>query len=181
MRWASSCLFWAAGKWRVSFLTCSSNLCVPPHFPHLWLSTLSDALNHRLDDSMETRLRNISSRLVTLVLSLTVPLVMPFSHRFSRRVCINAIMVMNIATLAIAMGFTLRSHFDEHHQCRLFVLSSDNACDNVRDFAFPCNFLKKKFVVYAGVAESSINRIGDIAANFGLVGVQPIHCSRRHA
>ncbi len=65
---------------------------------------------------------------------------------------------MSIATLAIAMVNTLRSHFDEHHQCRLFVLSSDNACDNVRDLAFPRNILKKKFVVCAGVAESSINR-----------------------
>ncbi len=146
---------------------------------------------------------HIIASLVTLVLSLTVPLVTPFSHRFSRRVRVNAIMIMSIATLAIEMVFTLRSHFDEHHQCRLFVLSSDN----VRDFAFPCNFLNKKSLLSVLGSLSRVlsvdhlsrmipscrgcgwchggarfkQLVDNIAANFGLVGVQPVHCSRRHA
>ena len=37
-------------------------------------------LDHILDDSVQTRLQNISSRLITLLLSLTVPLVTPFLH-----------------------------------------------------------------------------------------------------
>lgn len=40
---------------------------------------------------------------------------------------------MSIATLAVAGVFALRSPFDEQHQRRLFVLSSDN----VRGFSLP--------------------------------------------
>jgi hypothetical protein len=36
---------------------------------------------------------------------------------------------MSIATLAIAVVFALRSPFDERHQRRLFILSSDNVRD----------------------------------------------------
>jgi hypothetical protein len=48
---------------------------------------------------------HIISSLVTLVLSLTLLLITPFSHHFPQSVCIKAITIMSIATLAMAVIF----------------------------------------------------------------------------
>ncbi len=57
--------------------------------------------------------------------------------------------MLSIATLAIAVVFALRSPFDEQHQRRLFVLSSDD----VRDFSLPRRSLGKGLSVCARVVE----------------------------
>lgn len=66
------------------------------------------------------------------MLSLTVPLVTPFSRRFSHGVRMKAVTILSIATLASVAAFYLRSPFDERHQRRLFVLSSDNVSPKSR-------------------------------------------------
>ncbi len=138
--WACSCLFWAARKWRVSYLTCSSHLYVPPHFPHLRLSTLSDTLiidwtircrracgtYHRVSRHTRTIYRR------TARYALLAPIL---STRTRERNHDNEHRDLSYSDDV----FALRSPFDEHHQRRLFVLSSDN----VRDFSFPRNLLGK--------------------------------------
>jgi len=57
---------------------------------------------------------------------------------------------MIIATLLITVVFALRSPFDEQHQRRVFVLSSDN----VRDFSLPRYLGGRRGTVFgAGFAE----------------------------
>jgi hypothetical protein len=51
-------------------------------------------------------------------------------HRFSRRARVNALRILSVTTFVVAVIFALRSPFDEQHQRRLFVLSSDNVRDS---------------------------------------------------
>ncbi|KAI0262019.1 hypothetical protein BGY98DRAFT_1192657 [Russula aff. rugulosa BPL654] len=106
----------------------------------------------------------IIASIVTLVFSLTVPLVTPFSHRFPRSVRVKAITIMSIATLAVAGVFALRSPFDEQHQRRLFVLSSDNLTSHER-------------YLHVGAADGAPGfeqLVDNIAADFGVVGAQSV-------
>jgi Zn-dependent M28 family amino/carboxypeptidase len=107
---------------------------------------------------------HIIASIVTVVLSLTGLLVTPFVHRFSRSVRVNAITVLIITTFAAAAVFALRSPFDEQHQRRLFVLSSDNITSHERH-------------LHLGAADGAPGfeqLVDDIAANFGVVGTQAI-------
>jgi len=69
---------------------------------------------------------HIIASIVAVVLSLSAPLVTPFSRRFPQHVRMNVITILNITIVAVVAAFALRSPFDERHQRRLFVLGSDN-------------------------------------------------------
>ncbi len=114
---------------------------------------------------------HIIASLVTLVLSLTVPLITPFSRGFSRRACVNTIVIMSTASLAIAMVLALRSPFDGHHQRRLFMLSSDNERDYYHRITSHERYLH---VRAADGAPGFEQLVDDIAANFGVVGAQSV-------
>jgi len=76
----------------------------------------------------------------------------------------NAITVLNLATVAIVAAFALRSPFDERHQRRLFVLGSDNITSHERH-------------LHVGAADGAPGfdqLVNDIAANFGVVGTQAV-------
>jgi hypothetical protein len=44
----------------------------------------------------------------------------------------NAVTILSITIVAVVATFALRSPFDERHQRRLFVLSSDNVSSESR-------------------------------------------------
>jgi len=107
---------------------------------------------------------HIIASIVTVILTLTVPLATPFVHRFPRSVRVNAATILSITTFAVAMVFAVRSPFDEQHQRRLFVLSSDNITSNER-------------YLHVGAADGAPGfeqLVDDIAANFGVVGTQAV-------
>ncbi|KAI0297822.1 hypothetical protein B0F90DRAFT_1811013 [Multifurca ochricompacta] len=107
---------------------------------------------------------HIIASIVAVMLSLAVPLVTPFSQRYSENVRMNAVTILNVMTIAAVAVFALRSPFDERHQRRLFVLSSDNITSHER-------------YLHIGAADGGpgIEQLVDnIAANFGVVGTQAI-------
>ena len=66
------------------------------------------------------------------MLPMAAPLVTPFSHRFPENVRMNALTILNIATVVAVAVFALRSPFDETHQRRVFLLGSDNVRSSSR-------------------------------------------------
>jgi hypothetical protein len=60
------------------------------------------------------------------MLSITAPLITPFTRRFSQQVRLNLVTMLNIVTVVAVAAFALRSPFDKTHQRRLFLLGSDN-------------------------------------------------------
>ncbi|KAI0732187.1 hypothetical protein C8Q72DRAFT_774775 [Fomitopsis betulina] len=56
----------------------------------------------------------------------TLPLLVPFIHRFGRRSIVRATLLCTMATALAVAVFSLRSPFDEMHQKRLFVIHMEN-------------------------------------------------------
>lgn len=106
----------------------------------------------------------IASIVAVMLSSIAVPLVTPFSHRFSDGVRMNAVMILNLATLAAVAVFALRSPFDDTHQRRLFLLGSDNITSHERYL----------HVSAADGAPGFEQLVHDIAANFGVVGAPAV-------
>ncbi|KZT69234.1 hypothetical protein DAEQUDRAFT_811468 [Daedalea quercina L-15889] len=56
----------------------------------------------------------------------TLPLVVPFMHRFGRRTTARAAVLCTMATAVAVAAFSMRSPFDEMHQKRVFVIHMEN-------------------------------------------------------
>ncbi|KAI0262359.1 hypothetical protein BC834DRAFT_925273 [Gloeopeniophorella convolvens] len=107
---------------------------------------------------------HIIASLVAVTTSLAVPLITPFFLRFSPRVRMNGVLLLNVAAVIAVAAFFFRSPFDARHQRRLFVLSSDNITSHER-------------YLHVGAADGApgFNElVDDIAANFGIVGTQAV-------
>ena len=56
----------------------------------------------------------------------TLPLLVPFIHRFGRRTIVRATLLCTMATAVAIAAFSARSPFDEMHQKRVFVIHMEN-------------------------------------------------------
>lgn len=56
----------------------------------------------------------------------TLPLLVPFIHRFGRRTIVRATLLCTMATAVAIAAFSVRSPFDEMHQKRVFVIHMEN-------------------------------------------------------
>lgn len=74
----------------------------------------------------EAPAEHIIASLVGITGSYTLPLVLPFSHRYGPRVLKRFVVILGAITLVMVAVFAAREPFDELHQKRLFVLSSEN-------------------------------------------------------
>ena len=93
-------------------------------------------------------------------------------------------MILNLTTIAIVAAFALRSPFDERHQRRLFVLSSDNV-SSLRDVRQLFELMvstrgqitSHERYLHVGAADGAPGfdqLVNDIAGNFGVVGTQAV-------
>lgn len=64
--------------------------------------------------------------IVTVIVALAFPLVLPFSHRFGRRALLRGVINVFIMVGVLMALFTLRVPFDKMHQKRLFVIHQEN-------------------------------------------------------
>ncbi|KAH8993018.1 hypothetical protein EDB92DRAFT_1986255 [Lactarius akahatsu] len=112
----------------------------------------------------DAQAEHVIASIAAVMLSITVPLVTPFSHRFSENVRMNAVTVLNIVTVGAVAIFALRSPFDDTHQRRVFLLGSDNITSQERYL----------HVSAADGAPGFEQLVHDIAANFGVVGTQAV-------
>ena len=69
---------------------------------------------------------HIIACIVAIAGSYTLPLVIPFAHRFNRKVLIRSVMLFSGIATAAMIVFAGRSPFDEMHQKRLFVIHMEN-------------------------------------------------------
>lgn len=69
---------------------------------------------------------HIIASIVAITGSYTLPLVIPFAHRFSRRLLVRAVVLFSMVTGIAMVVFAGRSPFDAMHQKRLFVIHMEN-------------------------------------------------------
>jgi hypothetical protein len=69
---------------------------------------------------------NIIATIVASLGSLSLPLLLPFSHRFGRRALFRGVLSMSIVTVILMGVFAMKPPFDAMHQRRLFVLHLEN-------------------------------------------------------
>lgn len=69
---------------------------------------------------------HIIASIVAISGAYTLPLVIPFAHRFSRRWLFRSVLLLSIASGVSMLVFIRRSPFDEMHQKRLFVIHMEN-------------------------------------------------------
>ncbi|KAF9524402.1 hypothetical protein CPB83DRAFT_861305 [Crepidotus variabilis] len=68
----------------------------------------------------------IIATIISSLGAMTLPLALPFSHRFGRKALRNGVLVMTAVTgIAIAV-FAMRAPFDSMHQKRVFILRLEN-------------------------------------------------------
>ncbi|KAI0046019.1 hypothetical protein FA95DRAFT_1680074 [Auriscalpium vulgare] len=80
----------------------------------------------------EAPAEHIIATLVAVTGAYTLPLVVPFAHRYGPSFVLPAVMFLHFTTLVTVGIFSLWSPFDTMHQRRLFVLSSDNITSHER-------------------------------------------------
>jgi hypothetical protein len=69
---------------------------------------------------------HVVASIVALAGAQALPLVLPFAHRFSRRVLLRAILLTGALTAVAMAVFSTWEPFDPMHQKRLFVLHMEN-------------------------------------------------------
>lgn len=74
----------------------------------------------------EAPAEHIIASIVSITGSYTLPLVLPFSHRYGPRALRRFVVILGAITVVMIAVFAARDPFDELHQKRLFVLSSEN-------------------------------------------------------
>jgi hypothetical protein len=74
----------------------------------------------------EAPVEHLIATIVAIIGSYMFPLVIPFAHRFTRRVLINSILISSVATAFAMIIFARRNTFDAMHQKRLFVIHMEN-------------------------------------------------------
>ena len=76
---------------------------------------------------------NIIATIVAGLGAISLPLLLPFSHRFGRRSLFRGVLSMSIVTVILMGVFAMKVPFDAMHQKRLFVLHLENV-----SFSFSC-------------------------------------------
>jgi len=69
---------------------------------------------------------HIIACIVAIAGSYTLPLVIPFAHRFNRKVLVRSVMLFSVISGVSMIVFAGRSPFDAMHQKRLFVIHMEN-------------------------------------------------------
>ena len=69
---------------------------------------------------------NIIATIVASLGALSLPLLLPFAHRFGRRSLFRGVLSMSIVTVILMGVFAMKVPFDAMHQKRLFVLHLEN-------------------------------------------------------
>lgn len=69
---------------------------------------------------------NIIATIVSFLGSLSLPLVLPFAHRFGRRVLLRGTVYMSMVTVIILGLFAMRVPFDKMHQRRIFIIHQED-------------------------------------------------------
>ena len=64
--------------------------------------------------------------MTALVGAYTLPSVIPFFHRFSRRNLARSVLFLSVFSAVTMLVFRQREVFDEMHQKRLFVIHMEN-------------------------------------------------------
>ncbi|KAG6824560.1 hypothetical protein H0H93_001900, partial [Arthromyces matolae] len=69
---------------------------------------------------------NLIATIVSSIGALSLPLVIPFAHRFGPRALWRGVVSMGLLTTTLVAVFLMRAPFDDMHQKRLFVLHLEN-------------------------------------------------------
>ncbi|KDQ62015.1 hypothetical protein JAAARDRAFT_190713 [Jaapia argillacea MUCL 33604] len=69
---------------------------------------------------------HVIASIVALTGAYTVPLALPFAHRFGRGVTSRAVVTLGVISVVLMGVFAMRNPFDDMHQKRLFVLHMEN-------------------------------------------------------
>ncbi|EMD39116.1 hypothetical protein CERSUDRAFT_104381 [Gelatoporia subvermispora B] len=69
---------------------------------------------------------HIIATIVAFCGAYTLPLVLPFVHRYSRALLIRSVLLVTLLTAAVMLYFSLKSPFDTMHPKRLYVLHVEN-------------------------------------------------------
>ena len=69
---------------------------------------------------------NIIAAIVSILGSLSLPLVLPFAHRFGHRALLRGIIYMSMVTAIILGLFAMRIPFDKMHQRRIFIIYQED-------------------------------------------------------
>lgn len=69
---------------------------------------------------------NIIATIVASLGAQSLPLLLPFAHRFGHRALLRGVVRMSIVTIILMGVFAMREPFDAMHQKRLFVLHLEN-------------------------------------------------------
>lgn len=69
---------------------------------------------------------NIIATIIGSLEALSLPLLLPFAHRFGRRALFRGVLYMSVVTVVMMGIFAMKMPFDEMHQKRLFILHLEN-------------------------------------------------------
>jgi len=108
----------------------------------------------------EAPAEHIIATIVAVSLAYTLPLVLPFAHRYGTNFIFYTIIGLHVVLYATAAIFMQRSPFDELHQRRLFILSSDNITSHER-------------YLHIGAADGAPgfeDLVHEISSRFGVIG-----------
>jgi type III secretory pathway component EscT len=76
---------------------------------------------------------NIIATIIGSLGAISLPLLLPFAHRFGRRSLFRGVLIMSIVIVIVIGVFAMKVPFDAMHQKRLFVLHVENV-----SFGFSC-------------------------------------------
>ena len=74
----------------------------------------------------KTPTENLIATIITSLVALAFPLVLPFFHRFGHRALLRGVFNVFIVVGVLMALFALRVPFDKMHQKRLFVIHQEN-------------------------------------------------------
>ncbi|PPQ63101.1 hypothetical protein CVT24_005812 [Panaeolus cyanescens] len=106
---------------------------------------------------------HIVATLVSVLGAQTVPLVLPFAHRFGHKALKKGVILMTIATTAAIAVYSMRLPFDQMHQKRLFVLHMENVTTQEHHL----------HIAAADGAPGFELLVNDIVQNFGTTDAAP--------
>ena len=131
----------------------------------------------------EAPAEHIIASLVAITGAYTLPLALPFAHRYGPRALRRAVLALVGLSAATAAVFAMREPFDALHQRRLFVLSLENVSASVVgpaaglgvDLLMCCRrqVTTQERVLHVGAADGAPGfeaLVRDIAEEFGAPG-----------
>jgi len=106
---------------------------------------------------------HIIASIVAITGAYTLPLVVPFAHRFSRRLLARAVILFSVVTGVAMVVFARRSPFDQMHQKRLFVVHMENTTSHEQHLHLAAADATPGFLTLAT----------EIATQFGTADIEP--------